>query len=106
MRIDLNREQYRQLLHAFTIGFMVINDQKNESEIEYDDLEQYLYSLCKDFDSEDLVEYDKEEEYYYPSSLLEEKVLDDVEKFLENNCFENDDEDEEEWEDEDFFGMN
>lgn len=103
MLIDLDKEQYRQLLYLITVGSWVLNDIKDESEIKFNELEQYIYSLNKEFESEDLVEYNEEDDYYYPSSQLEEEVTNIIDEFLENNCIADDDE---EWDDEDFFSIN
>jgi len=86
MLISLDRNQYIKLLYLIAIGEWVVNSYKDESEYEFTDIEQYIYSFYKDFGAYNLIDYDEEENIYFPTEEFENDFLTYVEEFLENNC--------------------
>lgn len=59
MRINLTKKQYRDLLLSVVIGVYIreaVDEQEGKDFRGVDDVQKYLLSFAKDFDSEDMVE--------------------------------------------------
>lgn len=76
MRIDLSREQYLTLVKLLQIGNwpLGLTEANHELVTKAEDLEQYIFSLAREFEVGDKVYYDKDEEYYYLSEDLKDTV--------------------------------
>ena len=76
MRIDLSREQYLTLVKLLQLGNwpLGLTEANHELVSKAEDLEQYIFSIAREFEAGDKVYYDKEEEYYYLSEDLKETV--------------------------------
>jgi hypothetical protein len=85
MRIDLSKEQYLTLVKLLQLGNWPLGLTEANQELvnKAEDLEQYIFSLARDFEAADEIYYDKEEEYYYLSEDLKdtvEAIIDDYEE--------------------------
>jgi hypothetical protein len=85
MRIDLSKEQYLTLVKLLQLGNwpLGLTEANQELVSKAEDLEQYVFSLAKDFEAGDGIYYDKEEEYYYLSEELRntvESIIDEYEE--------------------------
>lgn len=86
MKIELTRKQFRKLAKLVYIGEWVVNSHKaDEEDYEFTDIEQYIYSFFREFESGDLLEYDAEHDMYFPTADLDEKMMKYIEDFLESN---------------------
>lgn len=59
MKINLTKKQYRDLLLSVVIGTYIrgaVDEQEGKDFSKVEEVEKYLFSLAKEFDSEDLVE--------------------------------------------------
>lgn len=67
MEMRFTETQYRRLLDVVYTGIMVINGDKipQEQLQEYGEVEQYIYSMAKEYGFEDLVGYDEDNQRYY-----------------------------------------
>jgi hypothetical protein len=76
MRIDLSREQYLTLVKLLQLGNwpLGLTEANQELVSKAEDLEQYIFSLSRDFEAGDGIYYDEEEEYYYLSEDLRDTV--------------------------------
>ena len=88
MNIELSKEQYKSLVKLVMAGNWLINSHRAGDEIiaEFDELEQYIFSLSRQFDANDIIEYDEEDDKYYPSIDLEEEIMEHSTKY-DNNIF-------------------
>lgn len=85
MRIDLSREQYLTLVKLLQLGNwpLGLTEANQELVSKAEDLEQYIFSLARDFEAGDRIYYDTEEEYYYLSEDLKntvESIIDEYEE--------------------------
>lgn len=76
MRIDLSRDQYLTLVKLLQLGNwpLGLTEANQELVSKAEDLEQYIFSLSRDFEAGDGIYYDEEEEYYYLSEHLRDTV--------------------------------
>ena len=61
MKIELSKEQYQCLVRLVMAGNWLINSHRAGDEIleEYEEMEQYILSLAKQFDAEDIASVSK-----------------------------------------------
>lgn len=86
MDLKLNNEQYRKLIQLIYIGEWVVNSYKeNQDEYEFTDIEQYVYSFFKQYQCEDLIEFDEESQMYFPTSEMDETMMNYIDDYLESN---------------------
>jgi hypothetical protein len=84
MKIELTQKQYEALLKIVYLGSWMASSTKEEPEMDYEDIEQYILSFAKDFKMENFVGYDKKLKTYYPTEDFENRT-DVVEKIEEYN---------------------
>jgi hypothetical protein len=78
MKIELTEKQYEALLKIVYLGSWIANSVKENPEQEYEEIEQYLFSLAKGLGMEKFVAYDEKMKMYYPTDEFE-SVTDVVE---------------------------
>lgn len=71
MKVELSQEQYMTLLKMVYLGSWMANSPKEEPDEEYDGIEQYIYSLAKDFGLEDHIAFDEKMKSYLPTEKFE-----------------------------------
>ena len=74
MKINFTKKEYITLLEMIDIASWVISSgdvEKNPSKEAYDNLEQKIFSLYKEFDCEKHIEYSQEHDEYYPTHFFE-----------------------------------
>ncbi len=59
MKIELTQKQYEALLKIVYLGSWMASSTKDEPEMEYEKIEQYILSFAKDFKMENFVGFDK-----------------------------------------------
>jgi len=72
MKINLTKQQYRNLLKVFYLGEWMINGFKIDEDQEINSLEQHLFSFAGAFDCDDWVEQDEKSNLLYPRRETEE----------------------------------
>lgn len=92
MKIELTKNQYRDLLLSVIIGEYIreaVDEQNGKDIRNTHDMENYLMSLAKDFDSEDMVE-NFEGEFLVPSDKVIKEYHDHyIEEFEEESFWHN-----------------
>lgn len=88
MKIELSKEQYQCLVRLVMAGNWLINSHRAGDEIleEYEEMEQYILSLAKQFDAEDIVQCFEDDSKYYAVSGLEEEIMEFSTEY-DNNVF-------------------
>jgi hypothetical protein len=84
MKIHFTKKEYRLLLDYIAIGQWVMHaydTSDGEPATEYDQLEQKILALAKDFGWENLVQHDSSAKKYYPTREYE--MAEEVTTFLE-----------------------
>ena len=74
MKIDLTKSQYETLLKVVYLGNWVAASVTEEAAKEFEDFEQYVLSLARDFELQEYVGFDEEENAWYPTEEFEEKT--------------------------------
>jgi hypothetical protein len=84
MKIDLNKEQYISLMKLIYLGEYMANGMKTDEDFyeEFAEIEQYVYSLAKDFGCEDLIQ--KDQDGYFPKPLFEEDMEEIISEYEED----------------------
>ena len=90
MKIELSDKQYEALLKIVYLGSWMASSTKEEPEMDYEEIEQYILSFAKDFKMEKYVGYDKKLKSYYPSEEFEDAtdVVDQIEAYNEYTVWE------------------
>ena len=65
MKLDITKEQFKELLKLAILGEWVENTVPDESEKKESEIIQKLFSLAKDFGYSNYVEFDDESKRYY-----------------------------------------
>lgn len=83
--MELSREQYRKFVETVFAGVWLLNSWRNPDEVikQYSEILQYLFSFYERFDANDIIEYDEKYREYFPTRILEEKMLQYVEQYNE-----------------------
>ncbi|HEY3277053.1 MAG TPA: hypothetical protein VGJ94_10560 [Syntrophorhabdaceae bacterium] len=74
MKINLTKSQFETLLKTVYLGNWVAASAGEEADREFEDFEQYVLSLAKDFGYEAFAGFDEKEKTYYPTEEFEEKT--------------------------------
>jgi hypothetical protein len=72
MKIELTQKQYEALLKIVYLGSWMASSTKDEPEMEYENIEQYILSFAKDFKMENFVGFDKKMKSYFPTEEFED----------------------------------
>ncbi len=72
--LELTEEQYRRLLLAINLGLRTIVKDDDGIEIALVDIEQYILSFSKEFNSSNLSVYDPESGFYLNTKELKSKT--------------------------------
>jgi len=90
MKVELSQEQYIMLLKMVYLGSWMANSPKDESDDEYDGIEQYIYSLAKDFDLGHHITFDDKMNSYLPTEDFETTsgVVDVIDAYNEYTVWE------------------
>lgn len=84
MKIDLTKKQYEELLNLVFLGrWMVAAHNITESSSAFEETEQHILSLAKEFDCGDYVEFDKDSEAFFITDVFEAntEVLDIIDRY-------------------------
>ena len=63
IKLELSREEYRNLLKLVYLGHWVANSHRDEPVAELDEAENLIYSFAKEFDSTDIIDIDSKFEH-------------------------------------------
>jgi hypothetical protein len=74
MKIDLTQEQYEALLKLMYLGSWVANSPQEESNQEYDAIEQHILSYAKDFGMDKYIAFDAQMKTYVTTEEFENKT--------------------------------
>jgi len=81
MEIKFTKEQYENLIKLVYLGYWMIKSTHGDEEAEkFEEIEQYIYSLAKDFKLENYIRHNKEFDKYFPTIEFEEESK--VEKYI------------------------
>ncbi|MBA3014085.1 MAG: hypothetical protein FP815_03920 [Desulfobulbaceae bacterium] len=81
MKIDLTKDEYKLLLDMLATADWVINAHKSEPDEKtepYDQLQQKIFALAKEYGLDNLIHYDPEIGEYSPTLEFEENANDQV----------------------------
>ncbi len=84
MEIKFTKEQYKNLIKLVYLGNWMANAIRTDDRIrEFDDLEQYIYSCCKDSGIQKYIEYDNKLKKFFVREELEEidQYIDDYDDY-------------------------
>lgn len=84
MEIKFTKEQYKNLIKLVYLGNWMANAIRTDDRIrEFDDLEQYIYSCCKDSAIQKYIEYDNKLKKFFVREELEEidQYIDDYDDY-------------------------
>lgn len=83
MKIEFSKEQYRCLMELVYMGNWVIGAvQKRDAVKKYEELENYIYSLAKDFGLGEIIEYDEESGEFFAGKKFDKNT--NVDKFIQD----------------------
>lgn len=90
MKIDLTKEQYRNLIELLFLGNWLANASrtgaKGDEHLEkYEELEEHILSFAKQFNAEDVIKHNG---FYYTTMEFEESLMPIVEEYDENTFWE------------------
>ena len=90
MKVELSQEQYMMLLKMVYLGSWMANSAKDEPEGEYDTIEQYIFSLAKDFGLDKHIAFDTKIKSYFPTEEFESSsgVVDVIDAYNEYTVWE------------------
>jgi len=91
MNIEFTLEQFERLLKAVYLGNWLANSihdgsREDPFDEELEGIEDYVFSLAKDFGLEKLIEYDKEHKRYFPTNKFDDLMQEYIEDYDED-CF-------------------
>lgn len=88
MKIELTKNQYEHLIELLFTGAWMINAGKNPGNYDsrYVQTLQHVYSYGSLLDSADLVGFDEKHQEFYPSVVLETRMLEHVNRY-NDHCF-------------------
>ncbi|CAM4123499.1 hypothetical protein [Mesobacillus thioparans] len=86
MKIDLSKDQFLTLVKLLQLGNwpLGLTEANHELAEKAEDLEQYVFSLARDFEACEEIYYDHEEEYYNLSESLKETVESIIDEYEED----------------------
>jgi len=90
MKIELTQKQYEALLKIVYLGSWMASSTKDEPEMEYEKIEQYVLSFAKDFKMENFVGFDKKMKSYFPTEEFENStdVVEQIDAYNEYTVWE------------------
>lgn len=88
MKINFTNTQFKTLMKIVFLGNHIVNGPRVDDEIikEFNDIEQYIYSFHKDFKLDNWIEKSIEYNEFFPTSELEDEVMDYIE-FYDDDVF-------------------
>jgi hypothetical protein len=86
MKIDLSKDQFLTLVKLLQLGNwpLGLTEANHVLAEKAEDLEQYIFSLARDFEACEEIYFDNEEEYYYLSDNLKETVETIIDEYEED----------------------
>jgi hypothetical protein len=90
MKIEFTPKQYEALLKIVYLGSWMASSTKEEPEMEYENIEQYILSFAKDFSMDKFVGYDKKQKSYFPTEEFENTtdVVEQIDAYNEYTVWE------------------
>jgi hypothetical protein len=83
VKINITNKQYRALIQLIYAGNWVVNGHRNEPLKEYEDLDQYIFSLAKQFGMDNLITHDIKFDSYFPTQEFEDKLHEFIDEYEE-----------------------
>jgi len=81
MKINFTKKQYEDLIKLVYLGNWFVNSHRTNDVVEYEELEQYIFSYFEDFGMEQYIEYDKTIDEYFPTREFEaDTEIEDLKK--------------------------
>jgi hypothetical protein len=74
MKIELTKKHFKTLLKMAYLGNWVVNSVKDAPDGDFEETEQFVLSLAKDFGYEQYVGFDEEIKKHFPTEEFEEKT--------------------------------
>lgn len=86
MQIELSKEQYRELVKLIYLGNWMMNSFRNAEEriTSVEEVEQYIYSLAKQFESEHLIQYNADYNFYDATIDMEAEMQQFIDAYDED----------------------
>jgi hypothetical protein len=72
--LSLTDEQYRRLITLLKVGIIAVCNHKDHVNVPLIDIDQYINSFSKDFNSQDLLQFREEYGMYTPTSAFASQV--------------------------------
>jgi hypothetical protein len=89
MKINITKKQYKTLIKLLHLGTWMANAHRTDDRIEeFDELEQYILSFCKDFGMDDSVEYAEDlKMFFLTGEFLDESGVEELIDEYDNDTF-------------------
>lgn len=89
MKINITKKQYKTLIKLIHLGTWMANAHRTDDRIEeFDELEQYILSFCKDFGMDDSVEYAEDlKMFFLTGEFLDESGVEELIDEYDNDTF-------------------
>lgn len=86
MQIELSKEQYQELLKLVHLGSWMVNSYRNTEERidSVEEVEQYIYSKAKEFESEDLIQFNSQYGDYDVTEKFENQLFQYIDAYDED----------------------
>lgn len=86
MQLEFSRVQYRELVKLVYLGSWMMNSYRKASERidSVEEIEQFVYSHAKQFESEDLVQFDAQYGDYDVTQELEDQLFQHIDAYDED----------------------
>lgn len=86
MQIELSKEQYRELVKLVHLGSWMTNSFRNAEERinSVEEIEQYIFSKSKQYESEDLIQYNQQYGDYDVTEELEDTLIQYIDAYDED----------------------
>lgn len=89
MKINITKKQYKTLIKLLHLGTWMANAYRTDDRIEeFDEIEQYILSFCKDLGMDDSVEYDEDlKMFFLTGEFLDESGVEELIDEYDNDTF-------------------
>ncbi len=80
--IKLTKKQFENLIKLVNLGNWMVNSYREEdSDDDFNELEEYIFSIAEDNGFEELIEFDPHLDGYYPTTLMEDEIFEIVDEY-------------------------
>lgn len=80
--IRLTKKQFENLVKLVNLGNWIVNSYREEdTDDEFNELEEYIFSIAEDNGFDELVEFDPHLDSYYPTTQMEDENFEIIEEY-------------------------